>query len=99
MLLLSLRCTGIHPRSPLSPALRRLFHGTARRAIKSCGLASTTFQSKQKPDLFEEETVHGYGVKRYYPVKLGTVFNSRYQTLAKLGFGTSSTVWLCRDIK
>jgi serine/threonine protein kinase len=26
------------------------------------------------------------------------VFNSRYQVLAKLKFGTASTTWLCRDL-
>jgi len=33
------------------------------------------------------------------PQQLGDVFDSRYQVVAKLGFGTASTVWLCRDLK
>ena len=32
-------------------------------------------------------------------MQLGEVFNSRYQVVAKLGFGTSSTIWLCRDLE
>jgi hypothetical protein len=47
----------------------------------------------------EEETVPDYKADRFYPVKLGEVFNSRYQVVAKLGFGTASTIWLCRDLK
>ncbi|RTE81737.1 hypothetical protein BHE90_003733 [Fusarium euwallaceae] len=40
----------------------------------------------------------GYRAERFYPVTLGEVFASRYQAVAKLGFGTTSTVWLCRDL-
>ncbi|EME83949.1 uncharacterized protein MYCFIDRAFT_162812 [Pseudocercospora fijiensis CIRAD86] len=47
----------------------------------------------------EEETVPGYREERFYPVRLGEVFHSRYKVLAKLGFGTASTVWLCRDLE
>jgi hypothetical protein len=32
-------------------------------------------------------------------VHLGEVFQSRYQVVAKLGFGVYSTVWLCRDLQ
>ncbi|KAI8722690.1 Protein kinase domain-containing protein [Fusarium sp. LHS14.1] len=46
----------------------------------------------------EEETLPGYSAEKFYPVKLGEVFVSRYQVVAKLGFGTTSTVWLCRDL-
>ncbi|KAL5339932.1 kinase-like protein [Aspergillus crustosus] len=46
----------------------------------------------------EEETLPDYLAERYYPVRLGEVFNSRYQVVTKLGFGSSSTVWLCRDL-
>lgn len=46
----------------------------------------------------EEETIPNYKAERYYPVRLGEVLNSRYQVVAKLGFGTASTIWLCRDL-
>ncbi|KAI7349594.1 protein kinase [Hortaea werneckii] len=45
----------------------------------------------------EEETVPNYDPARFFPVHLGAVLRSRYHVVAKLGFGTSSTVWLCRD--
>lgn len=51
------------------------------------------------PERYEEEIIHCYDPKRFCPVKLGAVFNSRYRTIANLGFGTSSTVWLARDTK
>ncbi|CCF39117.1 protein kinase [Colletotrichum higginsianum] len=47
----------------------------------------------------EEETVPDYKPERFYPVRIGEVFCSRYQVVAKLGFGTTSTVWLCRDVR
>ncbi|PTU17531.1 hypothetical protein P175DRAFT_0504826 [Aspergillus ochraceoroseus IBT 24754] len=47
---------------------------------------------------FEEETLPGYLKERYYPVHIGEVFRSRYQVMTKLGFGSSSTVWLCQDL-
>lgn len=47
----------------------------------------------------EEETLPGYLAERYYPVRLGEVSQSRYKVIAKLGYGSSSTVWLCRDLE
>jgi len=47
----------------------------------------------------EEETIPLYVADRYYPVRIGEVFNSRYQVVGKLGYGTTSTVWLCRDLQ
>jgi hypothetical protein len=34
----------------------------------------------------EEETVPQYKVEKFYPVRLGEVFRSKYQVVAKLGF-------------
>ncbi len=45
----------------------------------------------------EEQTLPLYRQKRYYPVKIGNFFNTRYQIIAKLGYGAYSTVWLARD--
>lgn len=40
-----------------------------------------------------------YHPDHFYPVRLGEVFNDRFQTVAKLGYGSSSTVWLARDLE
>lgn len=50
-------------------------------------------------DKIEEETIPNYKAERFWPVRLGDVCELRYQVVAKLGFGTASTVWLCRDFK
>lgn len=47
----------------------------------------------------EEEAIPGYLAKRYYPVRIGQIFQDRYQVVGKLGFGTTSTVWLARDLE
>jgi hypothetical protein len=48
---------------------------------------------------FEEEKLIGYRAEDFYPVRLSEMFKSQYQFVAKLGFGTASTVWLCRDVQ
>lgn len=47
----------------------------------------------------EEETLPTYRPEKYYPVQQGEVLNNRYQVLAKLGYGVTSTVWLGRDLQ
>jgi len=46
----------------------------------------------------EEERIPEYRAETFYPVRLGEIFHSRFKTVAKLGFGTASTAWLCRDL-
>lgn len=46
----------------------------------------------------EEETIPDYVASRYYPARIGEVFQDRYQVVGKLGFGASSTAWLARDM-
>ncbi|KFY06982.1 hypothetical protein V492_07560 [Pseudogymnoascus sp. VKM F-4246] len=48
--------------------------------------------------LLEEETYSWYSPEETYHVRIGEVFQSRYQVLGKLGFGSVSTAWLCRDL-
>lgn len=46
---------------------------------------------------FEEEALTGCEPSQFYPVHIGQILNSRYRVLGKLGFGASSTIWLCQD--
>jgi hypothetical protein len=46
----------------------------------------------------EEERFEWYKPVQFYPVRIGEVFNSRYQVVGKLGYGAHSTAWLCRDL-
>ena len=49
--------------------------------------------------VLEEESIAGFRKGVYYPVNIGDVFASRYQVIAKLGYGITSTVWLARDLR
>jgi hypothetical protein len=40
-----------------------------------------------------------YTIPSTYPAKPGEVLADRYQTLVKVGWGVSSTVWLARDLQ
>lgn len=52
------------------------------------------------PDtLVDEEISPVYNSKSFYPANPGEVFVDRYQTLAKVGWGASSTVWLSLDLQ
>jgi hypothetical protein len=47
----------------------------------------------------EEEALPFYQHSQYYLVRMGEVFESKYQVLGKLGYDACSTVWLCRDLR
>src|SRR4051812_38469649 len=44
--------------------------------------------------IIEEESIPTYRPENFYPVRIGEVFNDRYQVVGKLGYGSSATVWL-----
>ncbi|RAL06582.1 kinase-like protein [Aspergillus homomorphus CBS 101889] len=56
------------------------------------------FESIQADHPVEEEELPDYQAHRFYPVRIGDIFESRYQVVAKLGYGSSSTTWLSRDL-
>ncbi|OJD22947.1 CMGC/SRPK protein kinase [Blastomyces percursus] len=45
---------------------------------------------------FEEERELGF--EKFYPMTLGEVINEKYKVVAKLGFGSASTIWCCRNL-
>ena len=46
----------------------------------------------------EEESIPSYRAEKFYPVRIAETLNHRYQIVGKLGYGSSATVWLCRDL-
>ncbi|EGC46905.1 vacuolar sorting protein [Histoplasma capsulatum var. duboisii H88] len=71
---------------------RRIFQSTPFTAPVSvaAGLSAT--------EPIEEEHTPQYNPSHFYPIRLYEVLNNRYQVVAKLGWGTSSTVWLAQDL-
>lgn len=80
---------------------------TPYRAFKNRRMSTTPGEATNAPSPpklepsvpVEEELVRGYRATDYYPVRLGDVFRERYGVAGKLGYGSASTVWLCRDLK
>ncbi|KAM6524265.1 hypothetical protein FSOLCH5_004867 [Fusarium solani] len=87
-------------RSPLISRELHLHHLPPSRtaAIHARNFPSEGFDVLPIDRKVEEETLPEYRAEGFYPVKLGEVFASRHQVVAKLGFGTTLTVWLCRDL-
>jgi hypothetical protein len=50
-------------------------------------------------DPIEAELLLGDGLKYFHPTKPGEVLGDRFKTIAKLGFGAGSTVWLAENLK
>lgn len=61
--------------------------------------SSQEFERIGSEYIVEEEILSTYHATKYYPVRIGQTFQERYKTIGKLGFGTASTVWLCRDLR
>ena len=55
-------------------------------------------QTLPAAEVIEEECTPHYEPNHFYPARLYEILNNRYQITAKLGWGTSSTVWLARDL-
>lgn len=60
----------------------------------------TGFEVVPESETLEEEHFEeALNAGQYYPVKIGDIYARRYQILGKLGFGTTSTVWLARHLQ
>ncbi|KPM34438.1 hypothetical protein AK830_g12138 [Neonectria ditissima] len=60
---------------------------------------SSGFEVIDPSQRVEEERLPFYKREDYYPMRIGEVLQDRYQVVAKLGYGTGSTVWLSRDLR
>ncbi|KAF9073510.1 putative CDK4/6 [Rhodocollybia butyracea] len=74
---------------------RQLF---TRRASSPRNFPSSGFKIIDGAEKLEEENWDWYEPGIFYPVRIGEVFQSRYQVVGKLGYGSRSTAWLCRDL-
>ena len=51
------------------------------------------------PGLIDEMRMPWYNDNSFYPAKPGDILADRFQILVKIGYGSSSIVWLARDIR
>ncbi|KAG6871840.1 hypothetical protein C0995_015879 [Termitomyces sp. Mi166 len=59
---------------------------------------ATGFHNIPPSKKVEEELLDWYTPQSFYPVRIGDIIRSKYQVLYKLGYGTTSTLWICRDL-
>lgn len=84
-----------HVRTPAN--LQSIFGGRGRQPFGS--------QSSPLPESLplgapvDEENVPGYRPEYFYPANPGDMLAGRYELEAKIGWGSSSTVWLARDTR
>ena len=76
----------------------------ARSALRKTPLPPLVFPSSgfrivDASEILEEERFDEFRAGQYYPVEIGDIYASKYQILGKLGFGTTSTVWLARNLQ
>jgi serine/threonine-protein kinase SRPK3 len=53
----------------------------------------------RKTEYVDEETLSDYNSARYCPIEPGSTIGQSYTALVKLGYGRTSTTWLCKDPK
>lgn len=76
----------------------------ARTAIKRGSspvlqFPTSGFEVIKPSQILEEERFEEFKKGNYYPVNIGGILESKYQVVGKLGFGTTSTVWLARELE
>ncbi|KAJ3553203.1 hypothetical protein NPX13_g10938 [Xylaria arbuscula] len=81
----------------MTSLLRRL--SRLGQAWKPLNFSNPNFKKIKLEEKIEEELFPDYVASRYYPVRIGELLRERYQIVGKLGFGTTSTVWLARDLR
>ncbi|OTA65860.1 putative serine/threonine-protein kinase [Hypoxylon sp. EC38] len=78
------------------------FSSTAfKRGVHQSSISQAPPTPDVLPDdvLVDEERIPGYRPEHYYPAHPGDVLDNRYQLNAKLGWGSSSTVWLAHEVQ
>ena len=60
---------------------------------------ATGFITVPASEKLDEENWAWYTPQSFYPVRIGDVVLSKYQVLYKLGYGTTATIWMCRDLQ
>ncbi|OJJ49864.1 hypothetical protein ASPZODRAFT_59299 [Penicilliopsis zonata CBS 506.65] len=87
------------PSSPRTKSVpRRTFLSASRWSSTPRVFPSSGFELLDQSIELDEETLPTYRPENYYPVHQGEILNDQYQTLAKIGYGVTSTVWLAKDL-
>ncbi|OJJ68258.1 hypothetical protein ASPBRDRAFT_77961 [Aspergillus brasiliensis CBS 101740] len=77
----------------------RAFVHPRRAPLPPRRFPTTGFTTIPASTILEEERFSSFRNGNYYPVNIGDIFASKYQVLGKLGYGSTSTVWLDQDLQ
>ncbi|AEO68037.1 uncharacterized protein THITE_2050733 [Thermothielavioides terrestris NRRL 8126] len=80
-------------------ALLKWARNLTRPPLRPLRFPSAGFELVPTDHILEEEQFDEFKAGQYFPVRIGDVYDSKYQVLGKLGFGTTSTVWLARNLQ
>lgn len=81
-------------------SLIKLVRNSFRRAPSlPLHFPTTGFPIVRDSVLLEEEHLDKFKARQYYPANIGDIYDEKYQVLGKLGFGSTSTVWLARNLQ
>lgn len=69
-----------------------------RRSSHPIRFPTSGFETVRSSEVLDEERFEKFKQGQYYPGNIGDVICSKYQIVGKLGFGTTSTVWLAHDL-
>ena len=83
----------------MASVLRWVRQLTRKTPLQPVRFPTAGFDIIPKSALLEEEQLDEFKQGKYFPVQIGDVYVSKYQVLGKLGFGSTSTVWLARDLE
>ena len=86
------------PQPPSTLTHRRRMSSSIPALAKPRVFPTSGFDIIDASDRVEEETLPTYAPDKYYPIHIGELLDARYQVLVNLGYGVTSTVWLCRDL-
>ncbi len=79
-----------------SPQLSRLLRPSPKRTVIAASRPPIILPADVR---IEEELIPDYNPRGFYPVNPGDILKDRYRIVAKLGWGTTSTVWLAVDTR
>ncbi|KAM4058090.1 kinase [Hirsutella rhossiliensis] len=82
---------------------RALYQNPSRRWSSLWNKRAVASQPKPVAHIIDEpideELLPGHRLTRFHPTRPGEVLDGRFKTIAKLGYGTSSTVWLAENLR
>ncbi|CAG8890870.1 unnamed protein product [Penicillium egyptiacum] len=73
--------------------------GVSKGPLPSHMLSHQRVRHRPPSEVLDEERFEKFKQGQYYPANIGDVLISKYQIVGKLGFGSTSTVWLARDLE